>query len=397
MRTLNNAKKYSQEEVIAQIASSGLKEYGLYQGLVADRWNKLRSDKNEEKVITLVVALNNSDTKGVLLELLKREPKQIIEGMKIAAYALDAERLILQLPEFASQLALELGDMARENEIEIIADFIDVREYKDYYISHLVTMKNLYDIFADQYEEGTYISLNGGELTKYSNATKLNEFIDDENLKGLIIGHCIYPVSVLKQTVGELDIPNGMIKTLTENNCIIHEVKESLAEYRNQSCGKCVFCREGLIQLYGMINDTTEGKGSEESIAIIKEIGNAMIDSTLCSLGQESAKIALSSLEHFSQEYEEHIKKKCNAKICSSFQVIYIDPISCQGCEECLDVCPVDCIDGKKGFIHMIDEFECTKCGKCINVCEYGAIIQTTGRVPKLPDRLIKCGKFKKH
>jgi Na+-translocating ferredoxin:NAD+ oxidoreductase RNF subunit RnfB len=197
--------------------------------------------------------------------------------------------------------------------------------------------------------------------------------------------------------VGEFNIPNGLIKTLTEDNCIIHEVNQWMAAYHKQSCGKCVFCREGLIQLHGMIKDTTEGKGKEEYISIINEIGSAMIYSTLCSLGQESAKIALSSLEHFSQEFEEHIKKKkCNAKICSSFQMIYIDPIICQGCEDCQDVCPVDCIDGKKGFIHMIDEFECTKCGECIKACEYGAIIQTTGRVPKLPDRLIKCGKFRK-
>ncbi|WP_276929405.1 NADH-ubiquinone oxidoreductase-F iron-sulfur binding region domain-containing protein [Herbinix luporum] len=399
MRAFDNAKKYSPEEVLAQIASSGLKEYGLYQEPVVDRWNKLSSGDEEAKSRTLVAALNNSDTIGIFLELLKQDQEQIIEGMKIAAYALNADRMILQLPEFAKELAAELSELARENEIEVLADFIDIREYrdKDYYINHIVTMKNLYDIFTDQYVDGTYISINGSKLKKYPNSTKLSELIDDKNLKGLIIGHCIHSVSVLNQTVGEFNIPNGLIKTLTEDNCIIHEVNQWMAAYHKQSCGKCVFCREGLIQLHGMIKDTTEGKGKEEYISIINEIGSAMIYSTLCSLGQESAKIALSSLEHFSQEFEEHIKKKkCNAKICSSFQMIYIDPIICQGCEDCQDVCPVDCIDGKKGFIHMIDEFECTKCGECIKACEYGAIIQTTGRVPKLPDRLIKCGKFRK-
>ena len=43
----------------------------------------------------------------------------------------------------------------------------------------------------------------------------------------------------------------------------------------------------------------------------------------------------------------------------------------------------------------MIDEFDCTKCGKCIEACDYDAVIQTSGRVPKLPSRLIKCGKFR--
>ena len=75
---------------------------------------------------------------------------------------------------------------------------------------------------------------------------------------------------------------------------------------------------------------------------------------------------------------------------------IYIDPNACTGCEECADVCPADAIEGKSGFIHMIDEFECTKCGKCIAACEEEAIIQTDGRLPKLPTRLTKVGKFKK-
>ena len=75
---------------------------------------------------------------------------------------------------------------------------------------------------------------------------------------------------------------------------------------------------------------------------------------------------------------------------------MYLDPSKSQGGEKCADVSPADCIEGKSGFIHMIDEFDCTKCGKCIEACEYDAVIQTTGRVPKLPIRLTKVGKFKK-
>ena len=55
-----------------------------------------------------------------------------------------------------------------------------------------------------------------------------------------------------------------------------------------------------------------------------------------------------------------------------------------------------DCIEGKPKFIHMIDEFECDRCGKCVEACEEECIHITTGKVPKLPDRLTKVGKFKK-
>lgn len=397
MKALDNAKKCSPEEVFARIASSGLKEYGVYREPVADRWSRILTEE-EEKGNTLVVGLNNSDTTGILLDLLKKYPKEIMEGIKIAAYALRVEKLILQLPEYGGRLNEELSGPAKENGIEIVTGFINTRAYKGCYINHIVTMKNLYDIFAGQYEEGTYISVNGGELKKYPDYIKLNELIEDDNLKGLIIGGSIYPPTVLDNRLKDLNIPDGVIKTLTDKDCIVHEVEERLSVYRSQSCGKCVFCREGLNQLHGMLHDTTEGKGKEDYINIINEIGSAMINNTLCSLGKESAKVALSSLEYFSQEYEDHIKKKkCDANICISFQKIYIDPVLCKGCEECLDVCPQNCIDGKQGYIHMIDEFECTRCGQCIEVCEYGAIIQTTGRVPKLPDRLIKCSKFKKH
>ena len=44
----------------------------------------------------------------------------------------------------------------------------------------------------------------------------------------------------------------------------------------------------------------------------------------------------------------------------------------------------------------MIDDFDCTKCGKCIPVCEEEAIIKTTGKLPKLPTKLTKVGKFRK-
>ena len=101
-------------------------------------------------------------------------------------------------------------------------------------------------------------------------------------------------------------------------------------------------------------------------------------------------------MELFMDEYDDHVKrKKCKNGVCSAFMSIYIDPSLCTGCEDCVDVCPAECIEGKAGFIHMIDSFDCTKCGKCIAECEEEAIIQTTGRVPKLPSRLIKCGKFR--
>ncbi|MCQ4728062.1 hypothetical protein NE664_15620 [Anaerotignum faecicola] len=53
-------------------------------------------------------------------------------------------------------------------------------------------------------------------------------------------------------------------------------------------------------------------------------------------------------------------------------------------------------MEGKAGYIHMLDGFACSKCGRCIEACDAGAVIQTADRVPRLPDKLTKCGRFKK-
>ena len=58
--------------------------------------------------------------------------------------------------------------------------------------------------------------------------------------------------------------------------------------------------------------------------------------------------------------------------------------------------CEQDCIEGKNKYIHMIDEFDCDLCGKCMEICPEEAIVKTSGKVPKLPNRLTKVGKFKR-
>jgi NAD-dependent dihydropyrimidine dehydrogenase PreA subunit len=389
----------SREEIIEKIASSGLKEYGVYQTSVANSWKEqLSREDYKEESLRLSVSLNNADTSGVLLELLRQNPQEIFEGMCITSYVLGAQEMILYLPEKEKELANELEGLAAEHKISVKAEMLPIRECEEKQMHHIVTMKQVHDIIHGCYEDKIYISLNGKDLEAFAPTTKLSKLVTEENIKAIEAGYGFYTSSFLEKTLSEVQILNGVINVITDKNCIIKETMARTEEFRSQSCGQCVFCREGLIQLHGMLKDITDGKGKNEYPDLLKEIGSAMTYSTSCSLGQEAAKGTLSTLEYFGGEYEEHIRKKnCSANVCSSFQMIYIDPHACEGCEACLDVCPVNCIEGKKGFIHMIDEFECTKCGKCIEACEYDAIIQTTGKLPKLPERLMKCGKFKKH
>ena len=77
-----------------------------------------------------------------------------------------------------------------------------------------------------------------------------------------------------------------MITVYGSKCCMIHETEEVLLAERKQSCGKCTFCREGLIQLHTMVKEITEGQGKKEFTDMMTEIGEAMTFSTPCTMGQ---------------------------------------------------------------------------------------------------------------
>ena len=321
----------------------------------------------------------------------------------MTAYALGTEELVLLLPESETTLAEELSQKAAEYGVRIENAFINVRKYGKHALHHIETMLAVAEVMEDNYTPGAYVSVAAeggyGDLQKVSYGTRLSDVVSLEGAKAVEIGSHLYtPTAAAELVIDEnLKLGDGVITVLDEKKCLMQECEARLLESRKTGCGKCTFCREGLNQLYGHITDITSGKGKKEALDMVKEIGEAMTFSCGCSVGTIGADFVLDAMDGFMGEFDAHIKKRnCPAGVCTCFMTIYIDPQLCEGCEECADVCPADCIEGKSGYIHMIDEFECTKCGKCIEACENEAVIQTTGRVPKLPNRLTKCGKFKK-
>lgn len=387
----------SPTEVIEKISSLGLREYGAYNDPVTKAWEK-------DKVNKVIAALNNNDTDKILLDILRKDADKVLNGMVITAIALGTKAMELYLPEGEEDLKNSIEERAKELGITIYCSFLDVRKEKDSVIHHIETMAAVSDIFDGEYKKEIYIAIkkddNLSELKKIPFGTKISDLIDGDtdNIKAVVIGTMVYDKSALDMAIDEnLSVHNGIIAIITKDTCMIQEAYKRTYEIIKQGCGKCTFCREGLLQLNTMEKEITEGKGKPEFVQMLTEIGEAMPISTLCSVGQTGSDFVLGTLKYFDGEYVEHIKKKnCPAGACTSFMNIYIDPHACTGCEECADVCPEDCIEGKAGYIHMIDEFDCTKCGKCMEVCEENAIIKTSGRIPKLPASLTKCGRFRR-
>ena len=237
-----------------------------------------------------------------------------------------------------------------------------------------------------------------GKTFDFPADSRLDDFIKTDDVKAVLIGHRFYAPEILSLELSEgFDFGSGKITILSSKNCIVRATSAELNDLRSVGCGICTFCREGGFQLAGIIDAMMKPGADKKQLDLAVELAEAMMTSCNCPVGAETAQPVLSALELFRSEFEAHCGKgSCPAGECSAFSTMYIDPFKCTGNGDCMDVCPEDAIEGKPGFISMLDEFECTKCGKCIEVCENGAIQFASGRLPKLPDRLTKVGRFRK-
>lgn len=375
--------------ILEQIKAAGLREYGVY---AVDMAEKLAACRGAD---ALVAALNNADVEGAALGLLRDSPEKVFSGMAAAAEILGTGRKVLHIPDYAPDLPGILGDIAAAHGVELVQGIVNVRVCANSCVTHIVTMADIADIAAGTYVPGVYVSVNGGAFAKTAADTKLSALVGG-NVKGVKTGYVVRGASALNLTVGEAGIENGILNAITGSECVVDLVQRQLLDCRKQSCGKCVFCREGLLQLEAMQRDVTAGKGRLDELDLTKEIGEAMTFSAPCSMGQNASRIALSAVEAFRGEYEEHIKRRrCPVDVCLAFRKVYVDPVACTGCAVCQESCPTDAIDGAAGYIHVVFDNWCTKCGSCISACPENAIHLTTGSVPRLPDRMLRVGRFK--
>ena len=380
-----------------KVEASGLCDYGLYAGKIAERLKTAKETAEKGGVRPRVLCgLNNADQDHAYLDILRQNLNAVLDGMLACADALGSEVCELYLPENETVLAEQIQGAVTEKGIALKHGIIDVRESADDFLIHLAGAADLALLLGDNFPEGRYFKTKDG-LQRMPESTPLGEALDLTGAKAVWVGaKYVTPEEAKELTIAAC--PTGTAEVLGKTSCIVAETAKKLHTYREISCGKCVFCREGLIQLEYEQNEITKARGKAEFEGYAQEIGDAMHTQTLCSVGQNAGDCALSAFAEFQDEYDQHIKKNnCPAGVCAAFSHLYIDPQACTGCGDCLDVCPVDAILGKPGYIHMIEDLDCTRCGKCVDVCEENAILRASGKLPKLPQRLVKVGKFKRH
>ena len=170
-------------------------------------------------------------------------------------------------------------------------------------------------------------------------------------------------------------VGSGGLVVLNEDTCIVEVARFFMSFTQNESCGKCVPCREGTKNMLRILEDIVNGKAKMEDLDLLEELALAVKDGSLCGLGKTAPNPVLSTLKYFKDEYIAHIQdKKCPAGVCTAFKRIEIVPELCKGCSKCARTCPVSAIEGKIKEPFVIDQDKCIKCGACLNSCPFGAI-----------------------
>ncbi len=179
-------------------------------------------------------------------------------------------------------------------------------------------------------------------------------------------------------TAGSIMGSGGMI-VVDEDTCIVDLAKFFIDFTRDESCGKCTSCREGLDASYQILERITEGKGDPSDLQYLEDLGQTIIDFSMCGLGTTAPNPVLTTLRYFRDEYSAHIERKeCPAKVCKALIQFEINE-KCTGCGRCLKLCPVNAITGEKDKLHQINSDLCEKCGVCLDSCRFEAIDVKSG------------------
>jgi NADH:ubiquinone oxidoreductase subunit F (NADH-binding) len=176
--------------------------------------------------------------------------------------------------------------------------------------------------------------------------------------------------------LGSMMGSGGMI-VMDEDTCMVDIAKYFVNFLKEESCGKCTPCREGLYQMGEILKDISEGNGTEDQLENLEVLASVMNHGSLCALGQTAANPVLSTIRYFKDEYKMHIfEKKCPARICTQLLTYTIDEEKCTGCRRCAKVCPEEAITGEKKELHVIDQGKCIQCGSCFDSCKFEAVIK---------------------
>ena len=177
---------------------------------------------------------------------------------------------------------------------------------------------------------------------------------------------------------------SGGIEVFDQNDCMVDKSMNFMDFLQNESCGKCIPCREGTRRMLDILKSITRRPKEESShdtlerfkgVVQLESLAEVIHATSLCGLGQNAPNPVVSSLKYFREEFEEHIfDRYCAAGICHDLRSFFINVNACNGCNICQRKCPENAIIGVIKIPHFIVEEKCTGCGICFDSCKFNAI-----------------------
>jgi NADH-quinone oxidoreductase subunit F len=170
-------------------------------------------------------------------------------------------------------------------------------------------------------------------------------------------------------------IGSGGLVVMDEDTCMVEVARFFMNFTQNESCGKCVPCREGTKRMLEIMERIVDGKGRAGDIELLLELADMISNTALCGLGKTAAYPVLGTIRYFRDEYEAHIsEKRCPAGQCQKLKRYYIEPSECKGCSKCARNCPANAIRGEIKNPYVIVQENCIKCGACVDNCAFHAV-----------------------
>ena len=212
--------------------------------------------------------------------------------------------LVVLLPEMIAGMKADLEQKLTSYGISgeiAISEMCDKHQYRDDMIVHPLTCIRIAAVLSDEGIDSALISVNGSEIQEIPYGSKIRDFC--KITRALRVGNHFYGPAIGETVLDEsFPVENGVFETIDDSDCIVNKAKEVVHALRKKSCGKCVFCREGLVQVDEILNDLMSNRSSKRDIELMHEIDSIMSTQSNCSLGKSAAGVTIGFATDFAED-----------------------------------------------------------------------------------------------